>query len=264
MAELTIDSSLWLRPLRPAPDTAKVQLLCFPHAGGSAGFFRPLASRFPADVDVRGVQYPGRQDRRAEPALEDINLLADRIHEAFRPPDGLPYAFFGHSLGAVVAFEVARRLERDGDRTPAVLFTSARRAPSRSGGEQVHLLDDDQVVAEIQALSGTSADLLLDDELVRMVLPAIRSDYRAIETYRLAPDATPLRTPIVALIGGSDPRVDIDETAAWSEHTTADFDLHVFPGGHFYLSDQPTETAVATTVTTHLQPHLRAAIRSGR
>ncbi|MFB7476812.1 thioesterase II family protein [Kitasatospora sp. NPDC056184] len=258
MAELTIDSSLWLRPLRPAPNpaNARVRLLCFPHAGGSASFFRPLAGRFDADVDVQAVQYPGRQDRRAEPALEDIGLLADRIHEAFRPPEGLPYAFFGHSLGAVVAFEVARRLERDGERTPVVLFASARRAPSRAGGEQVHLLDDDQVVAEIQALSGTSADLLLDDELVRMVLPAIRSDYRAIETYRLSPDATPLSTPIVALIGGSDPRVDVEESAAWSEHTSAGFDLQVFPGGHFYLSDRPTEASVATAVTTHLRSRL--------
>ncbi|MGW6691919.1 thioesterase II family protein [Streptomyces sp. NPDC054961] len=257
MAELTIDSSLWLRPLRPTP-SARIQLLCFPHAGGSASFFRPLAGRFDADVDVRAVQYPGRQDRRAEAALEDVGLLADRIREAFRPPDGLPYAFFGHSLGAVVAFEVARRLERDGERTPVALFASARRAPSLVRGEQVqvHLMDDDQVVAEIQALSGTSADILMDDELVRMVLPAIRSDYRAIETYRAAPDAAPLRTPIVALIGDSDPRVDVEESAAWSGHTTGAFDLQIFPGGHFYFSDQATERAVAIAVTARLRTHL--------
>ena len=252
MAELTIDSSLWLRPLRPAPN-ARMRLLCLPHAGGSASFFRPLAARFDADVDVQAVQYPGRQDRRAEPALEDIGLLADRIREAWRPPDDLPYAFFGHSLGAVLAFEVARGLERDGERPPEVLFASARRAPSRVRGEQVHLMDDDQVIAEIRALSGTSADLLMDDELVRMVLPAIRSDYRAIETYRLAPDATPLGIPIVALIGDSDPRVSVEESAAWSGHTSAGFDLQVFPGGHFYLSDRSTEAAVAAAVTARLR-----------
>jgi surfactin synthase thioesterase subunit len=202
-------------------------------------------------VCVLAVQYPGRQDRRAEPAAEDIGELARGIADALEPwADEGPMAFFGHSMGSVVAFETARELERTAGTGPVVLFASGRRAPGILRDERVHQGDDDAILAELQRLNGTESALLRDDELVRMMLPAIRSDYRAVETYTCPPDAT-VRAPIVALIGNDDPRVGVDEAREWARHTTGGFALHTFPGGHFYL--QPRLTDVRDVLTAELR-----------
>src|SRR5262249_18445041 len=144
-----------------------------------------------------------------------------------------PLAFFGHSMGAVLAYEVGLRLRREGV-TLARLYASGRRAPSKYRPETVHEQGDERIIAELKHLSGTEAGLLDDPEALEMVMPAIRSDYRAIETYRPVPDQL-LTCPVVAIIGDKDPRVDLDEARAWADHTTGPFDLRVFLGGHFYL-----------------------------
>ncbi|MGW9434104.1 thioesterase II family protein, partial [Streptomyces decoyicus] len=192
-------------------------------------------------------QYPGRQDRRKEPAIDDIGLLADRIAEALEAWSDRPLTFFGHSMGALVAFEVARRLERNGD-GPLRLFASGRRAPSAYRDEQVHRRDDDGIVAELRALSGTDSRVLDDEEMLRMVLPALRSDYKAVETYRSEPAAV-VRCPVTVLVGDDDPKTSLDEARSWEAHTTGDFALRVFSGGHFYLADRPQE--VMTVLSDH-------------
>ncbi len=146
-----------------------------------------------------------------------------------------PLAFFGHSMGATVAFEVAVRMKRELGTGPVTLFASGRRAPSRHREETVHQLDDDGVVEELKKLSGTDTRILGDLELLRMILPAIRSDYAAIETYRYEPGPV-LDCPIVALTGDNDPKASLDEVKAWAGHTTGTFETRVFPGGHFYLA----------------------------
>ena len=120
------------------------------------------------------------------------------------------------------------------------LFASGRRAPSRHRDESVHLRSDDEIVAELKKLSGTDQAILGDDEILRMVLPALRSDYRAVETYH-HPEKVRLSCPITVLIGDNDPRVSIDEARDWSEHTTAGCDFHVFAGGHFFLAHHQAE-----------------------
>jgi surfactin synthase thioesterase subunit len=241
---------LWARRYHPAPDIGR-QLVCFPHAGGSASFFFPVSKQLAPVADVVSVQYPGRQDRRAETSPSDLHKLADQLYEALREEFAAkPTTFFGHSMGATLAFEVARRVEADGGEV-SHLFASGRRAPSRNRGEEVHLQGDDGIVKELKALAGTDASLLGDEEILRMILPAIRSDYTAIETYQCDPGAT-IAAPITVLTGDSDPKTSMDEAEDWRHHTTGAFDLRVFPGGHFYLSAQ------ATSVLAVLSEHLSA------
>lgn len=219
--------------------------MCFPHAGGSASFYLPVATALSPRVDVVAVQYPGRQDRRGEPGLTSIAELADRISETLYGWDDKPLTFFGHSMGAVVAFEVARRLEQSGT-GPVRLFASGRRAPSRTRDERTHTLGDDRLIAEIRSLSGTDSRFLDDEELLRMVLPAIRSDYTAVETYLAAPDDT-VRCPVTVLTGDDDPKTSIEEARAWDGHTLGGSELRVFPGGHFYLTERAADVLAVLT-----------------
>ncbi|MFD7549561.1 thioesterase II family protein [Streptomyces sp. NPDC059578] len=232
----TEESSLWVRRFHPRPDAA-VRLVCLPHAGGSASFYFPLSRDMPDFADVLCIQYPGRQDRRTEPLIDNVAGLADRVYNALLPWVDRPLAFFGHSMGASVAFEVARRLERDKDVVATALFASGRRAPSTHRHETVHLLDDEGLLAEVRSLDGTSSQLLGDEEVLRMVLPAMRADYRAAETYTCAAGES-VRSPMLAMVGDSDPKVTLDEAAAWERHAGGSFELKVFPGGHFYLAAQ--------------------------
>ncbi|CAL9649390.1 thioesterase [Streptomyces sp. DH-12] len=239
------DNGLWIRRFQPRDDAA-VRLVCLPHAGGSASFYFPMAKAVPAPVDVLGVQYPGRQDRRTEPAVTDLHDLADQVTAALLPWTDRPLALFGHSMGATLGYEVARRLEEHHDVVLTQLFASGRRAPSRYVHETVHLRDDDGLITELKRLSGTDSQVLGDEELLRMVLPAIRADYRAAETYTYRPSA-PLRSPVTVLTGDADPKVTVEQARAWAEHTEGPFDFHVFPGGHFYLANhQPQIVRIVT------------------
>jgi surfactin synthase thioesterase subunit len=227
------------------PD-AEISLVCFPHAGGSASFYFPLAAAMPAPIEVFAVQYPGRQDRRTDEPIEDIPELADRIYEALQPLAERRLALFGHSMGAILAYEVARRLERNPATRLDMLFASGRRAPSRRREETVHLRDDDGIIAEIGRLNGTDPRLLADPELRSMILPAVRSDYRAIENYRDISGA-PVRCPITVLVGAADPHTTLAEAGAWAEHTTGGCAVQVFPGGHFFLTAAVPELAGAVS-----------------
>lgn len=245
----TADTALWVRRYHPAPVAPK-QLVCFPHAGGSASFYFPVARALSPAVDVLAVQYPGRQDRRREPCIEEIPAMADAVTEALRPAIDRPVALFGHSMGAVIAFEVATRLEQARTTPLVALFVSGRRAPSRFREETVHLHGDDVLLADVAALSGTNTQVMEDEELVRMVLPAIRSDYRAAETYRWA-GGGPLVAPIHAHVGDTDTRAEVPDVRAWAEHTSGEFTLTTYPGGHFYLNDYSDQlvAAIAATLT---------------
>ncbi|MFI6173848.1 thioesterase II family protein [Nocardia sp. NPDC051052] len=252
MAKPTVDNALWIR--RPHPAAAPtIRLVCFPHAGGSASFFFPvsvaLSGSGSGPVEVLAVQYPGRQDRRLDPCIDDIGALAEQIYAALRPWTDLPLAFFGHSMGAILAFEVARLLEERDGIVLAMLFASGRRAPSRHRDEDVHTRDDDALVAELRQLSGTDDALLGDEELLRMILPAMRSDYRAIETYRSVPGAT-VRCPITVLVGDDDAKSTVAEARDWAGHTTSGCETRVFTGGHFYLTAH--RAAVIETISESL------------
>nr|WTB28345.1 alpha/beta fold hydrolase [Streptomyces sp. NBC_00830]WTB35737.1 alpha/beta fold hydrolase [Streptomyces sp. NBC_00830] len=225
--------NLWLRRFRPAERPA-ARLFCFPHAGGSATYFFPLARALPAGVEVVAVQYPGRQDRRGEPCVDDLRQMADAVAAELDEWLDVPFALFGHSMGATVAYETALLLERQGS-APHTLFASGRRAPSRVRDEQVHLRSDAGLIDEIKNLGGTDPRMF-DDELIRAMLPSLRADYRAVETYRCEPGGL-LRCPVVVLTGDADPHVTDDEARAWRSHTAGAFELLRYPGGHFFLNE---------------------------
>jgi pyochelin biosynthetic protein PchC len=210
--------------------------VCFPHAGGSATFYFPMSRALAPATDVVAVQYPGRQDRRGERCLDDLGELADAVTEDLTSWFNRPVALFGHSMGATVAYEVARRLEARGTRVTG-LFASACRAPSAQRIEFVHQRDDDGLIDALRELSGTDTAVLGNEELLRMVLPAVRGDYTAVETYRhqAGPE---LSCPIRVLVGDSDPVTSLAEADAWQRHTTGACEIDVLPGGHFYLNNQ--------------------------
>jgi surfactin synthase thioesterase subunit len=242
------DDALWCRRYRPAGNAA-ARLVCLPHAGGAAPFFLPVSVALTPGIDVVAIQYPGRQDRRAEQPIDDLAVLADRIHGILRRQPALPLTIFGHSLGALVGFEVARRLEADGY-GPVRLFASGRRAPSTYRDEAVHQRDDAGIWDEVRRLNGTVSSVLSNEELMRAALPALRADYRAAETYRCAPDIT-VNCPISVLTGEDDPKTTLDETRAWARHTSGSFEFHVFPGGHFFITDHVDE--IIKVIDRHFQ-----------
>jgi len=247
MTVTSIGSSAWVRRFHPAPQ-AGTRLICFPHAGGSASYYFPVSRALSLTVDVLAIQYPGRQDRRAERCVDDIRELADLVVAELAEWTDRPITLFGHSLGATLAFEVALRLQDRGV-SPLGLFASGRRAPSCHREESVHLSDDDHLVDTLSRMSGTDSRALEDEEMLRLILPAVRGDYKAAETYRYRPGPR-LRCPVVALIGDDDSEVTVDEAHAWSEHTSAWFAMKVFSGGHFYLNEHAAE--VMSEITEHI------------
>ncbi|MFI6644590.1 thioesterase II family protein [Streptomyces sp. NPDC050504] len=241
--------STWFR--RFTADTGNgTRLVCFPHAGGSATAYAPLAHALSADFDVVAVQYPGRQERYAEEPFAAmaplVEAVAGQLAGGLAADPGRPYALFGHSMGALVAFETARLLDRDGPAAPRRLFLSGRGAPSVRAGVRHAPRGDAELVAEVRGLGGTDQSLLDDPDVLEMVLPALRADYLALATYRWDGGA-PLAAPITALVGESDPMVPVDEVRGWRERTSGDFSLQVFPGGHFYLADDVDRVAAAVT-----------------
>jgi surfactin synthase thioesterase subunit len=245
------DDDLWCRRYRPARNPA-ARLVCLPHAGGSAPFFRPVAMALNPQIDVVAIQLPGRQERRNEKPIDDMAELADRVQAILARQPELPLTLFGHSMGAVIAFEVTRRLEAAG-RGPVRVFASGRRGPATHRDETVHLRDDAGILDEVRKMAGTASSVLGDDELMRAALPALRADYRATETYTCPPEVT-VNCPITVLAGDNDPKTTVDEAKAWASHTTAPFDLHVFTGGHFFLTDHADE------IIKILDLHLRAQL----
>jgi surfactin synthase thioesterase subunit len=210
-----------------------------------------MAGALSPTAEVWAVQYPGRQDRRAEACIDNIPELVDRLVPVLTArADDRPLALFGHSMGAVLAYEVARRLEEiGGAAAPVTVFLSGRRAPHIHRAEYIHKRDDQGVLRELQLLGGSAAMVLADPEILQMVMPALRADYRAVETYVHVP-GLPLHCPVLTLTGDADPRASVQEVEAWREYTEGPFVTHVFKGGHFFLNDHPE--AVHSTVRDHL------------
>ncbi|GIG88303.1 thioesterase II family protein [Plantactinospora endophytica] len=225
----------WFLRYAAAP-RATLRLVCFPHAGGGAAAYRRWAELVPESIEVIGVQYPGRQNRYGEPVIDDMTTLVDEIVAAAERELSGPVALFGHSMGAVVAFEVARRWQAGDSITVRRLFASAGPAPSARRSLGVHLRDDDGLVAYVRELGG-DAELLELDEIRQLTLPMVRSDLRLIETYRYAA-GEPLNCPVTAFVGDRDHTFTTADARHWVLHTSAGLEVRSLPGGHFYLDDQ--------------------------
>ncbi|MGP4052753.1 thioesterase II family protein [Streptomyces sp. 2A115] len=247
---------------RPESDSDSLRLICFPHAGGAASSFLTLSRLLSPAYDVLAVQYPGRQDRRREAPFEDIGEMADALADEVLRHSGAPYAFFGHSMGALLAYETARRLGERRTPGPVRLFLSARGAPTPGQHDQQHT--DAELLAIVAHLGGAGRQVLDDPELQAMILPALRADYRALGSYAWVPGFEPV-IPFTVLIGDSDPVVTVAEASAWRNFTTAVTDVHIFTGGHFYLDGHTHDVAekitavlggpVTPAATTLFAPH---------
>ena len=219
-----------------------------PHAGGSPGQYRFLRDHVPATTRLAIARYPGREKRLGEPFAPSLGHLADEVATASSASGLRRPVILGHSMGGLLAVEVARRLL-----PPPAVVISGRGPATTADGTQIHTRGDDELVARIYALGATPVGLLDPPDARALFLPPVRDDYRLVETY--VPTSTePLPIPVHCFAGDDDPTVAVDEVAACAELTTERFDLTVFPGGHFFLSENPVAVGTALSrILAHYQ-----------
>ncbi|HYC88907.1 MAG TPA: alpha/beta fold hydrolase [Thermoanaerobaculia bacterium] len=240
----------WIVRYRTVP-APTVRLFCFPYAGGAASAYRGWASRFPASVDVCAVQLPGRETRLREAPLPHMIPVVNALLRAL-PLDDLPFAFFGHSMGALIAFELTRALRRERRPLPEALIVSGARPPQIPDPEPpTYNLPEPEFRAELRRLGGTPTEILDNEEMMAFIGRMLRADFALCDTYVYSYD-DPLDVPIIALAGTDDYKASPEQTAQWSLHTRASFETRTFDGDHFYL--QPREAEVTSLVARVLAP----------
>ncbi|HKR50298.1 MAG TPA: alpha/beta fold hydrolase [Pseudonocardiaceae bacterium] len=234
--------SCWVQVSHPRPD-ARLRLICLPAAGGGASRYRDWPAHLPDDVEVVSVQLPGRESRFTEPPIESMEQLTGPLLDGLAGYLTPPFALFGHSMGALIAFELARRMRRMRPEglAPVHLFASGCRAPhlpSRSPDR--HPLPAPEFLAAVGELGGIPPELLAEGQLLEAMLPTLRSDFTLRETYLFRLGA-PLSCPVSAFGGLQDEEVPPEDVRAWSRHTSGTFRVHLLPGGHFFVNSARAE-----------------------
>ncbi|HEY9797280.1 MAG TPA: thioesterase II family protein [Leptolyngbyaceae cyanobacterium] len=229
----------WVSWHKPNPQ-ASLRLFCFPYAGGAALTFRTWPDSLAMALEVCPVELPGRGKRITSAPFTRLQPLVQAIAQALLPHLDKPFAFFGHSMGGLVSFELARLLRKKYGLNPAHLFVSGYRAPQVPDPDPpIHALPEPEFLEELRRLNGTPEAVLENAELMQLLLPALRADFAVIETYAYIPES-PLDCPITAFGGLQDREVSCDDLEAWREQTNAAFSLQMLPGDHFFLhSAQP-------------------------
>jgi medium-chain acyl-[acyl-carrier-protein] hydrolase len=227
----------WLVRFHETPQPA-LRLFCFPYAGGSAGLFRNWGAVVDERVEIVAVQLPGRGARLAEAPAVDFALLVSLVTDAIVHAAGsVRFGFFGHSMGALLMFEVTRRLQAQGARLPECVFASGRSAPHLPLDRRRDLaMSDADFVDELRRLEGTPPEILDNPELLAMLMPMIRGDFALLDSWRFEP-SPPLDVPLFALAGRSDAHVSVESVEAWSPWTRRNFELMTYSGGHFFLHE---------------------------
>ncbi|OZG26272.1 thioesterase [Williamsia sp. 1138] len=226
----------WIRQFHKPVSADNPPLLIFPHAGSGASTYRTFSKQLGAIFDVAVLQYPGRQDRVREEPAQTLPELARGAFDEFvssRWNRQVPVTVFGHSMGAIVAFEFVRLAEAAGIDV-RLLGVSAAVAPSQVENLPPHPKEDQELLAHLSALNGTGGDVLASADLMRMALPVMKMDYRAFDAYSCPADVT-VAAEIQAMGGAEDPFIKPRELYGWSAHTTGESGVSVFDGGHFYL-----------------------------
>jgi surfactin synthase thioesterase subunit len=240
---------------RQEEQSPALRVICFPYAGGSASAYRTWPESLPAEAEVCAIQMPGRESRIREAALRDLAPLVSTIAGAVRPLLGTRFVLFGHSLGALIAFELARELRRAGLPKPAHLFVSGRRAPHLAPTEPpIHAKPEADFMRAVRRFGGTPAELLDNPQLLELLLPTLRSDFAVGENYVYRP-ALPLDAGITAFYGHADKAAAEADVAQWRHHTTGSFALHGLPGGHFFM--RTAQPQMLTAIRADLLPLMR-------
>ena len=231
---------------------AELRLFCLPYAGGSAVAFQSWKRLAPRQIEVHPLELPGRGTRGREAPLRRLAPLVRELANTVEASLDRPYALFGHSLGGLVAFELARDLRARGCPAPEHLFVSATAAPGTPRTwPLIHCAPDAAVKQELRVLGGTPPELLDNDELMELVLPVLRADFSVIETYEYR-EEPPLAVPITVFGGRSDPVVTPASLAGWRQHSSAACRLRLFPGGHFFVHSATAD--LVATVAGLLRP----------
>ncbi|WP_069811175.1 thioesterase II family protein [Streptomyces sp. TP-A0874] len=238
-------SARWFRCFRPRPQAA-VLLYALPFAGGGAAFYRAWADRLPASVELRAVQLPGRQDRMAEPPAVDCAALCRSLASALRDDlSDRPFALFGHSMGALLSFELARELRRLGERAPVALGVSGWSSPrDRLPHGRYTTLSDAEFLTVVRRLGGMPQDVLDEPDLLSLVLPTLRADFQVVEGYSYR-EEPPLDLPMSVFGGVSDPFTERQGLEGWQQETTGPVTVRHYPGRHFYLTEHADAVAGA-------------------
>lgn len=216
----------------------RLRLFCLPYAGGGASAFRLWGERLPWEVEVCPVYLPGREHRLREPAFTRLTLLVEALAEELWPALDVPFALFGHSMGALISFELTRYLRRNALPMPVQLFVSAHRGPQLPMRRApAHNLPDDELIDLLRRFGGTPQAVLQHAELMQVMLPILRADFELCETYSYQPEA-PLECAISVFGGEQDTQVNVQELQAWRQQTRKSLTVRMFPGDHFFLHGQ--------------------------
>ncbi|MCX6047109.1 MAG: alpha/beta fold hydrolase [Chloroflexi bacterium] len=229
-------ANAWVTIPKPQPQ-AQVRLFCFPYAGGGATVFRTWPALLPPTIELCAIQLPGRETRLRETPFDQLEPLVQALAVALYPYLDRPFAFYGHSLGALISYEVARHLQRVRAPLPQQLFVAARQAPHLPWAESpLHQLPTADFLSAVQQrYGGIPAAVWEDAELMALVQPQLRADFTLLETYLYRADQA-LACPITVFGGHNDQTVTQPALAAWSEHTSALCKIHLLPGDHFFLN----------------------------
>ncbi|WP_421845082.1 thioesterase II family protein [Mycobacterium sp.] len=241
----------WIRQFHKADSPAGLPLLVFPHAGSGASAYRDFSKILGREFTVIVFQYPGRQDRIAEASLLSLREIAAGAFDEFSTSDHsreLPIVTFGHSMGALVAFEFVRIAEANGIAVQHLNVSSAV-APCRAAAKPRHPQDDEEILNHLATLEGTDTDVFGNRDLMRLALPVIKADYQAFDTYDCAEDVK-VTAPIHAMGGDQDPYVTMGDLYGWGKHTDT-VKVTMFTGGHFYLRSHIGAVAELLTTNTH-------------
>lgn len=220
---------------------AKLRLFCIPYAGGGASAFYEWSHFFPKEIEVCSIQLPGRENRGMEVPLTNLQQIVEIVAEEIQPLINIPFAFFGHSMGALISFELARTIRQKSNVNPVHLFVSGRHAPQIPCVKQdYHLLPDEQFIQELRSLNGTPEIVLQDAEMMSILLPRLRADFSVCGSYQYKNDE-PFECPITAFGGKNDNGVTYQSLEAWREQTKREFSVCMYPGDHFFLYESKYE-----------------------